>query len=79
MMADCAEDICVASCDSKSYCDPGYGSPGYSTVENCPLNVCCSKFGFCGLTEEFCGNKTVTRPSCGTTGTLTRAIGYYKG
>lgn len=79
MKADCAPDICVAGCDSKSYCDPGYSSPGYSTVANCPLNVCCSKWGFCGLTEEFCGNKTVTRPSCGTAGSLTRVIGYYEG
>jgi len=31
------------------------------------------------LTEEFCGNKNVTRPSCGTAGHLQRVIGYYAG
>jgi len=39
---DCSPDLCVASCDQKSYCDPGFGSSGYAEVENCPLNVCCS-------------------------------------
>lgn len=24
--------------------------------EKCPLNVCCSKFGFCGTTSEFCSD-----------------------
>jgi chitinase len=31
------------------------------------------------LTEEFCGNKTVTRPSCGDSGIIDRVIGYYEG
>lgn len=39
----CAPDVCVAGCTSKSYCDPGYSAPGFAQVENCPLNVCCSK------------------------------------
>jgi hypothetical protein len=88
---DCAPGICVANCDSKSYCDPGYGASGYSEVEACPLNVCCSKcvfhtpsveifltwdrWGFCGLTEEFCGNKTVTRPSCSSSSAIQRVVG----
>ena len=25
--------------------------------ERCPLNVCCSEFGFCGTTAEFCGGE----------------------
>ncbi|TEY52072.1 hypothetical protein BOTCAL_0260g00080 [Botryotinia calthae] len=77
---DCASEVCVANCDQKSECDPGYGAFGYSEIEKCPLNVCCSKWGFCGLTEEFCGNKTVTRPSCSSSGSTTRrAVGYYEG
>lgn len=79
LLIDCAPEVCVAGCDSKSYCDPGYSAPGYAEVETCPLNVCCSKWGFCGLTEEFCGTKTVPRPSCSTDGPLSRAVGYYEG
>jgi len=51
----------VSAC---SECDPGWGA-NWSAHEKCPLNVCCSKFGFCGTTEEFCGNKKVNKPSCG--------------
>lgn len=40
---DCAPEVCVANCDQKSECDPGYGAFGYPEIEKCPLNVCCSK------------------------------------
>ncbi|KAJ5965610.1 class V chitinase, partial [Penicillium waksmanii] len=55
---------------------------------NCPLNVCCSQFGFCGTTSEFygtgcqdgygsCGD--VNRPKCsGTSAENGRRIGYYE-
>lgn len=76
---DCSKENCVAGCDSKSYCNPGYKEPGYAEVEHCPLNVCCSKWGYCGLTEEFCGDKKVKRPSCNTSGGVNRVIGYYEG
>jgi len=36
--------------DAKAECGP-YAALGQQT---CPLNVCCSKFGFCGSTSEFC-------------------------
>lgn len=39
----CAPAVCVAGCDFKSACDPGFG-PKWAEKENCPLNVCCSKF-----------------------------------
>lgn len=61
-----------------SYYDLGYTKSDFSTVENCPSNVCCSKWGFCGLVQEFCGNKTVPTP-CGTAGKLQRVIVYYEG
>ncbi|ODM15752.1 hypothetical protein SI65_08986 [Aspergillus cristatus] len=52
---------------------------GWSEADKCPLNVCCSEFGFCGTTEEFCGNKTVTAPSCdGGSSSSKRTIGYYE-
>lgn len=41
---------CQHNCDAKAECGP-YGKTGSQT---CPLNVCCSKFGFCGSTDEFC-------------------------
>ncbi|KAJ6020329.1 glycoside hydrolase family 18 protein [Penicillium canescens] len=75
----CGSDVCISSCDAKSDCDPGWGSE-WSTAETCPLNVCCSKYGFCGTTSEFCGNKTVTQPSCSSgTSASKRVIGYYEG
>ncbi|KAF9048363.1 glycoside hydrolase [Hymenopellis radicata] len=63
----------------------GPQSQGNST---CPLNACCSAFGFCGLTDEFCtttgANPCIsncgepTLPSCGSSGSM-RKIGYYAG
>ncbi|KAJ7278491.1 glycoside hydrolase superfamily [Mycena rebaudengoi] len=55
--------------------------------KTCPLNACCSAFGFCGLTSEFCsaapnGDPCISNcgitalPSCGG-GQLARKIGYY--
>ncbi|OGM39528.1 hypothetical protein ABOM_012089 [Aspergillus bombycis] len=74
----CGADVCVAGCDSKAECDPGFGSE-WSEKSGCPLNVCCSKFGFCGVTKEFCGNKTVTHKTCSKDGYLSRVVGYYEG
>ncbi|OKL55264.1 hypothetical protein UA08_09465 [Talaromyces atroroseus] len=41
---------CQSNCDAKAECGP-YAVEGQQT---CPLNVCCSEFGFCGSTTEFC-------------------------
>ncbi|KAJ7643626.1 glycoside hydrolase superfamily, partial [Roridomyces roridus] len=57
---------------------------------SCPLKACCGAFGFCGLTEEFCttsqGPNPCIRdcgltklPSCSSSSTLSRKIGYYAG
>ncbi|CAG8236650.1 unnamed protein product [Penicillium salamii] len=43
----CGSDNCVSSCDYKSECDPGWGIK-WSNASTCPLNVCCSDYGFCG-------------------------------
>src|ERR1039457_6627204 len=48
-------------------------------AEKCPLNVCCSKFGFCGTTSDFCGTEKVTKPTCGGTSSNQRVMGYYEG
>nr|CAD91890.1 chitin-binding protein [Babjeviella inositovora] len=50
-------------------------APGDKYNTTCPLNACCSEFGFCGLTSEFCNNKPSLTGSPGTTGCLTNC-GY---
>ncbi|KAJ5295311.1 hypothetical protein N7508_010132 [Penicillium antarcticum] len=59
--------------DYTCECDPGWGLQ-WSASEKCPLNVCCSKFGFCGTTAAFCGDKKVTEPSCSGTSSNKRSI-----
>lgn len=72
-------DGCISTCDQKSECDPGWGIQ-WSNASVCPLNVCCSKFGFCGTTQDFCDGKTVSSPQCpGGTSADQRLIGYYEG
>lgn len=41
---------CVSNCGAKSECGRGAEVPGMQ----CPLNVCCGPFGYCGTTDEFC-------------------------
>ncbi|KAJ7779317.1 glycoside hydrolase superfamily, partial [Mycena maculata] len=74
---------CTSNCDAKAQCGPN--AP--AGEEDCPLKVCCSQFGFCGTTEDFCGtgcqsncNPAVTA-SCGADqqSALNRRIGYYEG
>ncbi|KAI1798649.1 chitotriosidase-1 [Daldinia bambusicola] len=45
----CGSD-CDSQCDAKSECGQYADPPG----KKCPLNVCCSGYGFCGSTEDFC-------------------------
>ncbi|KAL1860393.1 hypothetical protein VTK73DRAFT_7375 [Phialemonium thermophilum] len=88
----CAPATCNAAasangtCNQLAECDPGvfpgWGEtwgPQYAAREGCPLNVCCSKFGFCGTTEEFCGDSSVSEPSCSGSSATGRTIGYYEG
>ncbi|KAM5470007.1 hypothetical protein MferCBS49748_002771, partial [Microsporum ferrugineum] len=62
-----------------SECDPGDFGAGYAQKSKCPLNVCCSKYGFCGTTKPFCGDVKVDRPNCPSQSTLHRVVGYYEG
>ncbi|KAF2621430.1 glycoside hydrolase family 18 protein, partial [Macroventuria anomochaeta] len=50
---------CVANCDATAPC--GVNSKGGSRT--CPLNVCCSYFGFCGASEAFCRDTTASGES----------------
>ncbi|KAJ3515636.1 hypothetical protein NLJ89_g1634 [Agrocybe chaxingu] len=49
----------------------GPESPG---AAECPLKACCSAFGFCGVTDEFCKPAPNGEPC-----QLTRKVGYYAG
>ncbi|KAL1869089.1 hypothetical protein VTK73DRAFT_3367 [Phialemonium thermophilum] len=75
----CSPENCVNSCDAKSECDPAGWGPQYALSESCPLNVCCSQFGFCGTTAEFCGDEVVPNPSCSGNSAEKRTIAYYEG
>lgn len=56
-----------------------------SANRSCPLNACCSKYGHCGLTDDFCG--AGCQNNCGPVGSPTcngnatsnqRIVGYYE-
>nr|GAT44459.1 predicted protein [Mycena chlorophos] len=74
---------CSSNCDAKAQCGPN--AP--AGEEDCPLNVCCSQYGFCGTTEDFCGDGCQSNcnppppASCGADqqSALQRRIGYYEG
>ncbi|KAJ5618563.1 hypothetical protein N7528_006674 [Penicillium herquei] len=75
-----------STCSHLSECDPGvypgYGDvwgSTYASAETCPLDVCCSEYGYCGTTSDFCGNTTWASPSCSGTSATERRIGYYEG
>ncbi|KAI1171966.1 chitotriosidase-1 [Nemania sp. FL0916] len=78
----CGDD-CDSQCDAKPECGQYTDPPG----KTCPLNVCCSEFGFCGSTSEFCeagcqSNCVVDPPipagGSGITVLNNRIIGYYE-
>ncbi|KAJ6031531.1 hypothetical protein N7540_002263 [Penicillium herquei] len=88
----CSSTHCITAgstngtCSQLAECDPGvypgwgdeWGSE-YASSENCPLNVCCSEYGFCGTTTDFCGNTSVIEPVCDGTSATQRTIAYYEG
>ncbi|KJZ70862.1 hypothetical protein HIM_09727 [Hirsutella minnesotensis 3608] len=76
----CSPGACTSQCDWKSECDPGWGSQ-WSKSSKCPLNVCCSPFGFCGTTQDFCQGKQVASPECAVSQRTSdkRTVGYYEG
>ena len=58
-----------------------------SLGKKCPLNVCCSEYGFCGSTSDFCEagcqsncvlNPAVPAGGSGVTVLNNRVIGYYE-
>ncbi|KAK2032539.1 putative chitinase [Colletotrichum zoysiae] len=71
---------CISGCHWKSECDPGWGMQ-WSNASVCPLDVCCSEYGFCGTTATYCRGKVVSSPECGSGSRSSDAktIGYYEG
>lgn len=78
-------DVCWSNCDAHAECGRYAEDPG----TECPLNVCCSQFGFCGTTEEFCEvtddeetscQSNCAQPPSGSSGgdVQKRVIGYYE-
>ncbi|KAA8652731.1 uncharacterized protein ATNIH1004_001636 [Aspergillus tanneri] len=78
----CGSD-CVSQCDAKPECGQYANPPG----KTCPLNVCCSEFGFCGTTPEFCDASQGCQSNCGSPAippgksakpVTNKVIGYYE-
>ncbi|KAI2629291.1 putative class V chitinase [Hypomontagnella submonticulosa] len=81
--SSCGPDVCISNCNATAPC----GQDAKPEDAMCPLNVCCSQYGFCGSIDLFCGNgcqegfgscgppKT---PSCAGNSAITRRIGYYE-
>ena len=72
-------DKCWSNCNAHAEC----GKDAITAGTICPLNVCCSKFGSCGTTEDFCGNGCQSgcdQPESGGLGgdVQSRIIGYYE-
>ena len=79
----CSPDKCVANCDAKAPC----GEFSVDGVTSCPLNACCSRLGFCGMSDVFCRDSTSAAqtagangvPSCGKgSGSASRHVAYYQ-
>ncbi|KAI0543166.1 carbohydrate-binding module family 18 [Xylaria digitata] len=74
-------DVCWSNCNAKAPCGEFAATPNAT----CPLNVCCSQYGFCGVTDEFCQKgcqSNCEQPtSSGKSGgdVQSRIIGYYEG
>jgi hypothetical protein len=47
--SECGAGNCTSKCDSKAECGQ-YGVPG---KQKCPLNVCCSQFGYVSRIRKF--------------------------
>ncbi|CAI7636880.1 unnamed protein product [Penicillium crustosum] len=56
----CGTD-CTSNCDAKPTC----GKDANPVGKTCPLNVCCSEFGFCESTDQFCDVNFGCQSNCG--------------
>jgi chitinase len=56
----------------------GMTAPGKLFNSSCPLNACCSQWGFCGVTDEFCATTTSVTNNPGTVGCQSNCQMDYK-
>ncbi|KAI0203159.1 carbohydrate-binding module family 18 [Astrocystis sublimbata] len=79
-------EVCWSNCNAHAECGRYAETPG----QKCPLNVCCSQYGFCGTEKDFCKvtddeetscQSNCKQPTSGSSGgnVLKRVIGYYEG
>lgn len=47
-------DGCISNCDAAAEC----GKDARPSGKRCPLNTCCSQYGFCGTTEVLSSPET---------------------
>jgi len=88
-----AISVAIGAATTARYVDPLVQAPSSltrrdaicSANQSCPLNACCSKYGHCGLTDDFCGAGCqnscgrANRPTCSSNATSTpRIVGYYE-
>ncbi|KAJ5094625.1 CAZyme family GH18, partial [Penicillium angulare] len=82
------DNSCGSTCVSNCNATPECGKWAATAGTECPLNVCCSGYGFCGTTTDFCTNSTSEpcqsncfqpdEPSCKSNDVLKKVIGYYE-
>ncbi|KAI8419663.1 hypothetical protein FOFC_02253 [Fusarium oxysporum] len=84
----CGSKECISNCYATVLC----GRDSLGGKVKCPLNVCCSAYGYCGVEDDFCraGNADIScqkgfgscnkiePPSCGRLSAFARSIGYYQ-
>ncbi|QRW11038.1 chitinase [Ceratobasidium sp. AG-Ba] len=81
-IADMDQRIVELGCTATAECGQYASVPG----TKCPLNVCCSQYGFCGTTSEFCDPAQKCQSGCGQPSKPSsegktasqRIIGYYE-
>jgi chitinase len=44
-----ATTTCISNCDATAMC----GVDSFHGEQKCPLNICCSYFGYCGVNQSF--------------------------
>ncbi|KAG9228463.1 glycoside hydrolase superfamily [Amylocarpus encephaloides] len=50
---------CISNCEAQANC----GVDSLNGAQKCPLNTCCSYFGYCGTTDVFCKGATTHHPN----------------
>ncbi|KAH7304437.1 hypothetical protein B0I35DRAFT_495191, partial [Stachybotrys elegans] len=77
----CKEGMCSSNCNATAECGRFADPPGLE----CPIFVCCSKHGFCGVEADYCGDgcqsncKEPVKTNPHTTDVRELVIGYVEG